>query len=264
MVVPIERPEVLKALRFLYSTNKQKVYPEIGEVTAFATTEEPRGQLDGFQSTAFSLAHGVSPRQLEDYLISSRLVIVTRDESYLTASGQALVREAELQTIGASEAVLEVVGRAHDPVFYAKLLTEIGKLDDAILVDPYLPSNDLYSLLKLSNITRVLTNRGKERSTIAGEDTGKRVEAMALALGAFEKRPELRVQEPSVRELHDRVVLSKTGRGLMLGTSLGGKQITVVTHLTDDTTELLLSHYESLFGAASPVEPVVRDADESA
>lgn len=263
-MAPIERPEVMKALRFLRSTNNQKVFPSLREVSSFATIEEPRGRLDGYYSIAFSMAHRMPVEYLEHYLRDSGLVTVVNGGSHLSAAGHALVKEAERLSIGDPGGVMEVVGRASDPVFYAKLLTEIGKLDEALLVDPYLPSSDLYSLLELSNITRVLTNRGKDRGTIAGECTHKRVEAMALALGAFEVRPDLRVLDPTVRELHDRVVLSKSGRGLMLGTSLGGTQITVVTHLADDTTESLLNHYEPLFEAANPVEPLVRAPDEDA
>lgn len=257
--LPIQQPEVLKALKFLHAANNQKVYPTMVEVVKFATEKEPESQF-AFRAVEFDAFRSVSTDHLLKYLEDARLVTVVRGGAHLSDAGHALVKENQKRAFEDPEEVLEVVGRARDPIFYAKLLTEIGKLEDALLVDPYLPASDLYSVLELRNVTRVLTNKGRGTRPIAGEQPQNRKEAMALALGAFEVRPELRMQNPEGRELHDRVVLPRSGQGIMLGTSLGGTQLTVVTHLTEDATEVLLRHYEQIFDSAFPVNPIIRDA----
>jgi hypothetical protein len=61
-----------------------------------------------------------------------------------------------------------------------------------------------------------------------------------------------------VKELHDRYVLPASGVGLMIGTSLGGSQLTVITHLSEDTTQILRDHYEGLWAQGNVLAPIRR------
>lgn len=136
---------------------------------------------------------------------------------------------------------------------YARLLTEVDRLSDALVVDPYLPSQDLFLLLAIPEVKRVLT-----RDTgAAREQRDERRRRLAVAL-ASQPGAVLRFVDSGTRELHDRYVIPTVGSALMIGTSLGGTQVTVTVQLSADTTNLLRAHYESIWDASESLEPIRR------
>lgn len=133
---------------------------------------------------------------------------------------------------------------------YARLLTTIdGLTGPVLLVDPYLPSRDLLALLELPGIKRVLArDTGTESET--RPDRRRR---LAIALGA---RPEVELRFS--RDLHDRLAIPSDGGAVMIGSSLGGRKVTVATRLSDQITASLRSHYEEVWNHAEPLEPIQR------
>jgi hypothetical protein len=250
-----------RALAFVAIVNREDVFPTKAHVDAFVGTQPPAARAHPLSLTQMayeatllrdhSLATPVS-----DYLLQTGLAIEHGGGLKLTKVGAALRTGVERYASHGSsdQEVLEVVGRLDDPITYARLLTEIDKQQRALVIDPYLPSGDLLTLIELASVERVLT---RDIGT-HGQGREERKRHLAIALGA---RPEvqLRFLPPEVKELHDRLVLPRSeGAGLMIGTSLGGSQVTVISHLSEDTTSVLRGHYEALWVQGEPLEPIER------
>ncbi|KQV07340.1 hypothetical protein [Leifsonia sp. Root112D2] len=253
-MVTLSNESILKGLSYLKILNESNVYPSVGHVNAFVATPLPQSVLDRQLNSPFA---ALRDREIAQYLLKTGMAEdeERNDELSLTPVGLAFLRGLEkIESSGTSgESVLEVVGRLEDPITYSKLLTEIDKQPSALVIDPYLPSGDLLTLIELPSVKRVLTRD----ISIKGQKQEERKRHLAIALGA---RPEveLRFLPVEIKELHDRYVLPSSGEGLMIGTSLGGSQLTVVTHLGADSTDVLLKHYETLWEQATPLAPIER------
>ena len=150
---------------------------------------------------------------------------------------------------------MEVVGRVSDPFIYAQVLTQIDSIANSLVIDPYLQAQDLSVLLQLRHVERVLIRPARAHGTTVEE----RLQQLRIAVGA---RPDVQVRAASdtPSELHDRVVLSREGgQALLLGTSLGGTQMTVLTRLEGATATVLRDHYESVWESAEELAPIARE-----
>lgn len=252
----------MRGLIFVRLMNSRGISPKVSEVEAYASTPFPAGVMDLLtQVSRFN-------RQVDivRYLKGTGFVVVIGESVRITPIGAAFCDATE--ELPATRQVddpkpLEVVGRLEDPVTYAELLAEIDKCRDSLIIEPYIPPTEFASLLKLPEVRRVLT---KETFIIQhGEKVGAndRRRQLAIALGA-RSDAELRVLPKAIKELHDRYVLPSSGNGLMIGTSLGGTQLTVVVHLSEDSTQTLREHYDKLWSQAEAVEPIGRETRESA
>ena len=255
-MVTMTNEAVYRGLTYVAMLNEGGAYPSKGEVNAFVATPLPRTTLDAYLGDRLSLS-AIVDREIAQYLLRTGLIEDGdgADELALTNNGAAFLASLQKREQGdpTGASVLEVVGRFDDPVTYSKMLTEIDKQTDAIVIDPYLPASDLITLLELPSVSRVLT----KDTAIKGQKQDERRRHLAIALGA---RPEveLRFLPPQLKELHDRYVLSAQGEGIMFGTSLGGTQVTVITHLSADTAEVLRTHYDELWNQGVPLAPIER------
>lgn len=232
--------------------NDQGSYPTLEEVDAYGLTPFPRSIYEtggGFRSMMMS-------GSVSEYLTKARLVTVSGNGVYISDSARALVggMEQPVNPIPASKP-LEVVGRMSDPVAYAQMLIEVNKCEHALVVDPYLLPEDLIQLAQLGSVDRVLTKDG----SAGGIAKEQRKTGLAIALGVATNDAELRFQAADTKELHDRLILPKKGEGLMIGTSLGGTQITVVSHLSEDMTTVIRSHYEDIYAAGTSLDPIRKE-----
>jgi hypothetical protein len=146
---------------------------------------------------------------------------------------------------------LEIIVRPDDPFSYVQLLREIGKLDDVLVVDPYLPSADLEMLVKYPNVKRVLT----VDTDVAGERKAVRRTNLANILGAVGGRVELRMDKSRPKKVHDRLVLPRRGFALTMGASLGAFQTTALVRLSEPTSDLLRPNYEAIWRDAEHLDP---------
>lgn len=245
-------PKPLRALLFVHTLNAHGASVREHDVDAFI--EARTTYLD------FDLhVEAPGPRTVT-YLREARLLLDDNGYLVLSPAGQAILRSARLKTIDREKAApLEVVGRMTDPFVYAELLTRIDDVEASMLIDPYLHPRDLTALLKLSEVRRVLTLN----TQIKGMSREERTQKHRISLGA---RPEveLRFASDESRELHDRMIIpSGDGESLMVGTSLGGTQLTVITRVGAGPTAALRAHYDSIWDAGGPVEPIVREAHTS-
>lgn len=236
----------MRALAYVQVLNEQGVRPTAEDVRAFV--EARSGMWD------YSHTEGMY-RDVDEYLLDARLLAVENDRVSITDAGAALVRAA-LNTREGPQ-VLEVVGRMDDPFMYAELLTRIDEMDSPMVIDPYLQPDDLRTLLRISGVGRVLTSESARRNQTKEERTRK----LGIALGVQAQVP-LRIANPESKELHDRLVIPQSGEALIMGTSLGGTQLTVMTKVSVETTAVLREHYEQVWRDGVDVEPIGRETSE--
>lgn len=255
-------PAVIRALELLRALNASGSYPNLAEVDRFARADPPRERYLGLSRLAvYALGRGFAEGEIGRYLVDAGLARRhgSTDGVEISAIGLGVLAAEDAgdhDTAGRfdASAPVEVVGRLTDAVVYAKLLIEINKLNEALLVDPYLLPSDLLQIVRLGNVKKVLTTD----QSAGGISRAKRKGQLAIALGAAAESAELRFSATDKTELHDRVVLPISGQGIMIGTSLGGTQVTVITHLSEDNTVLLRKHYLPIFQAGENLDPVVR------
>lgn len=244
-------PKPLRALLFVETLNAQGAQPTKSDVNAFI---EARTNLFDFDP----YTDGLYPRTV-DYLIDARLLTYSDRRLTLTSAGTAILRAAmaDSSSTGRTQPI-EVVGRMTDPFVYAELLARIDDVSDALVIDPYLHPSDLAALLRLSNVRRILTRDTR----INGMTKSDRAQKLKIALGAHPET-QLRFASAGSRELHDRLILpARGGEALILGTSLGGTQLTVVTRIGEDPTSALRTHYNSVWDGGGPVEPITREPED--
>lgn len=257
MTPKLVSPIIARGLSFLLLLNEQGSRPSPQVVNEFCrtTTSQSIYQLDDeFWVTD-------QDRTVSAYLTRVGFAVQGLGTISLTDTGMAFAKALEQSAGGggADPAPIEVVGRLEDLFTYAALLTQVDSREHALIVDPYLPAPELSSLLRLPRVERVLSTRTRLTGR-RKQDAETRTMHLQLALGA---RPsvELRLLPPEIRELHDRLILPSTGQGLIVGTSLGGSHLTVVTSLGADTTAQLRAHYDALWEQAEPLEPIARQVE---
>lgn len=178
--------------------------------------------------------------------VGGRLHISGTGAAVLVASGAVAPAQA------AAIEPLEIVVRPDDPFTYVQMLREIAKLDDVMIIDPYLPSPDLEALVRYPNVKRVLTID----ADVVGEKKSVRRTNLANVLGATDHPVELRVDKTTTpKRLHDRLVLPSRGSALTMGASLGALQPTALVHVGEGTTDVLRTHYEAIWATSEKLEP---------
>lgn len=270
--VPIASEPVLKALSYLVAVADATDAPSRAAVDAYALLPFPQSAREKFWSgrsresllTSAMFHHEHSDDSTTDYLVASGMASHSPREGVRVADvGRAfLAGAAKLLDAAQTDAVVEVVGHLDDPVTNARALIEIAKLEEPLLIDPYLPASALFDLLGHAEVRRVLAADPLPGRKIAGQTRDERRRDLGIVLSAYPDA-EVRLVEAEAKLLHDRLALPKAGAGLMIGASLGGAQLTVVSHLSEYTTGLLRAHYEDVWKGADPIA-VVDSLDGSA
>lgn len=243
-------PKSMRALHFVHTMTNHGHTPTAQEIRSFIDARTNRWDWDPLREEL--------SRDTIEYLLDAGVFSQDRAGVLLTPVGQVIYNAALAADGPVRGTPIEVVGRLNDPFTYAELLTRVNDVQDAMVVDPYLPPDDLRALLRLDNIRRVLTLDQRA----AGLDRDDRRTKLGIALGA---RPDvqLRFARSVDRELHDRLMLpSGQGEAMILGTSLGGTQLTVITRLGAAATDVLRNHYESVWEASQVLEPIGRHENE--
>ncbi|MEV8183285.1 hypothetical protein [Specibacter sp. NPDC078692] len=240
----------LRALQFVQTLNEHGIEPTSADANAFI---EARTTNDFDPIAAEYFVSTLT------YLLQSRLLKEFDRRLTLSPAGKAILQSEGLADSASKPTPpVEVVGRMTDPLVYAELLTRINDVPDSMVIDPYLHPRDLLTLLQLPTIHRFLTRD----HDAGGMNKHDRRQKFRIALGARPDR-ELRFIANGSKELHDRLVIpQKGGEALLIGTSLGGTQITVVTRLGTGATHALRDHYNTLWDSSSTVEPIQRETGE--
>lgn len=192
---------------------------------------------------------------VEKHLVEVGWVESTAKGIELTRLGRAVVAGADgAPSADAGPPVVDVALDGNDPLAYAEFLITLQRKArgaDMMLIDPYLPSAHVPLLLDSAGVTRILTADVPVRD--AGETSGDRRKTFGLFLGARAGKAEIRLAKKGA--VHDRLVLPAKGTGIMIGRSLGGRQLTAVVELNDSLTSLLRAYYEPVWTESTSVPP---------
>jgi hypothetical protein len=254
-------PPTLRALRYIRMLEAQSVYCTFEDLTAFVKTSSPTVSLrDNFEDDArddlMTTHHYVVENTVERYLVDVGWIESTSKGVELTKFGRAVASSADGESLqAAGRTVVNIALEGNDPLTYSQFLITLqrtGRGSDMMLIDPYLPSAHVPLLLDDAGVTHILTADSPVHD--ADESAAERKKNFGLALGArASDRFGIRLAKKG--DLHDRLVLPSKGTGLMIGRSLGGKQLTAVVELNDSMTSLLRAHYARMWDAAKPVPP---------
>ncbi|TFC22089.1 hypothetical protein E3O55_18910 [Cryobacterium sp. MDB1-18-2] len=252
MAISLSSDSATRGLLFIRILNDEGIFPSLVQVDSFSAASPPSSFGARTSSLPFAIARASGA--VSGYLQDSHLAEPHGPGLQLTEAGRAFADWLDGHSADSDrEKPIEVVGRLDSPFTYAKLLAEIDRRENAMIVDPYLPSTEVVSLVQLSNVTRFLTRDVKA----AGQAKEPRRRHLAYALGA---RNGVELRFAAAGLLHDRLVIPSRGQGLTIGTSLGGGQMTVMTNLSEQTTKVLREHYETVWSTATPLRPVSRSA----
>jgi hypothetical protein len=255
----VATPELLRTLRYVRTLAEQGVHPTLAQVTVYGDAAFPRVELrnnyeEEMRQEAMWEYHYAAVSTVTEYLMRVGWIEETLRGIELTKVGWAI--DAGSDGGGNVVAgVMNVVLKGNDPVSYLAFIDAIQRVrgeSAVMIVDPYMPSSHLPALVRNAGVTRLLTSDVGVHD--AGESREKRTAAFQLILGAQE-RSGLRIRYAARGAIHDRLILPDEGAGLMLGRSLGGRQMTAVVELDEVITELFRDHYRARWDNATPVEP---------
>jgi len=177
----------------------------------------------------------------------SRLGWLERGESTvrITQLGRAVLRAVEHQQRDV-QLPTEVTLGPDEPFDYGRVLARIAEQRDALLVDPFLQTDQLVDIVHRTAVTRVLV--GSDRQY----DAERRGLAEALSRTIGLDRP-FYVGVSS--ELHDRYVIPPSGPVGFLATSLsrGGERIAVMGTIEPPVADSIRRTYEDVWSRATPL-----------
>jgi hypothetical protein len=253
-------PATLRAMKYIRMLETQGVYCTPEDLASFVKSASPSVTLrDNYADEAeydlMTTHHYVVVNTVEKYLIEVGWVESTARGIELTKLGRAVAAGADGAPVAASgPTVVDIALDGNDPLAYAEFLVTLQRKArgaDMMLIDPYLPSAHVPLLLDSAGITRILTADVAVRD--AGETSADRRKNFGLFLGARTGRAEIRLAKKGA--VHDRLVLPAKGTGIMIGRSLGGRQLTAVVELNDSLTSLLRANYELVWAESTDVPP---------
>lgn len=207
--------------------------------------------------SGFPLSAMMGSNYAPDDLASLGLIHREGDIYRATEQGHALIRSIDMKASGdgsqaAVEELMVVTGKPSDPHFYAQVLETLNNMDNILLVDPYLAVVDLNVIAKVGNVTRVLTGTipVADRGEVRG-DSKRRLVGLGIFAGTT---PATEVR--TSKRIHDRYALPSTGRGYMIGASMGSTKVTALVELSDSATRTLLAEHSEIWAEAQKVEPI--------
>lgn len=143
-----------------------------------------------------------------------------------------------------------IVGIPSEPIVYAAILEEIAGMDRVMFVDRYLGASDAKVLVQIKSTERILTGPRPVVDRLEASPEW-REQQLSFAAGV---RPEVEIRLSQA--MHDRYALPATGRGLMLGSSLGGRKLTVALSLSEQATAELRAAHEKFWAEGQPITPL--------
>lgn len=165
----------------------------------------------------------------------------------LTSTGRALVRALNAPAIEETSAdLIEVVLSPDNPFAYTQALRALSSVPTSMLVDPYFRAEELMDVADFDNVERVLVGPQLKARELA-------VLAQGLAVVNNSRPMEIRVAS----SLHDRYMIPREGKALMLGMSVGGigKKVGTLTTLGEVATHALREAHEKIWGESKILEP---------
>ncbi|MGC4173718.1 hypothetical protein [Demequina sp.] len=259
-------PAVVRTLRLVYLASEEGVPVTASQIDAFADAAPPqlRSALSGRQSLLqiweFQPKHQPS---VSDYL--TRVGFISPVAGYsshvyeLSRLGRAVVQAAGTSSEPTSEDLFEIVMRPDSALDYAHFVEEVAKLSGVLVIDRYAAVPNIIELAALIGVDQILTG-GK---TSADKSAADRRTKAQIGLAKVGEAAEVRILEQKAGRIHDRLVLPKEGRGLLLGGSLGGMAVNTVVSMSPEMTKALRALHEVHWEEAQPIRPAESSSEDA-
>ncbi|WP_168582371.1 hypothetical protein [Gephyromycinifex aptenodytis] len=235
-----------RALAFIASANRGGCPPTAEELELWLANPSPEriGGVDVrvLARVVTSAMEGRSEGAAQHLV---RLLWVHNDEGRLslTELGNALLRDAEMETTSVQTVILE----AGDPLAYAQLVGELAGMGKGMIVDPYLDLQGLTDLLTRTSFNRILVS----------DKDGRKLAALGTYLQDLRDVPEVRYASSG---MHDRVILAEDKTVWTIGASLNTvrkqKSSTILMPVPSEGVEGMRGAYEEMWEAAKPLVEV--------
>ncbi len=251
---------VHRALLYVATLNREGYLPTTGQVEAFATSAGPRpaaytSTMAELANTARQVAQGGrhlvrEAEPVTEYLHRVGWIATGHGGLRLTDCGEALLRGLGRSEAEDSEAV-EVTLEPKDPLVYVQLTRLVGAAGSALLVDAYFKPDYVPWLVKATQVARLLVGAKHPQAP-------RDLQSLGLALGGLGKGRDLEVRATKDPRLHDRCLISPTGRVSVMGTSVNGvgQSLTAVVPLSEEAARVYRKLYEDLWREAEAVKPL--------
>jgi hypothetical protein len=191
-----------------------------------------------------------------DHLTRLKWASTHSDGLLATAAGRAMLQALDTESSAIDSGFLQTVLGASDPIAYARVLGVIGDLGPVMIIDPYLKLEQLPDLLRLSNVTRIL-------SSTESKPLDRKATPFAAAMTMATHSVGVRLVEG--KELHDRYFVPDDGPVHMISTSMNGIgiRVSVITPLDDPASAAVRAEHERIWTAATSVESSEGDAESN-
>lgn len=246
-----------RTLTYIEAMQRQGCPLTRAQVAAYALGSDPIETITGHSAWELSLDFLSRDTVTEDmltYLI--RLGWVQESDAMITPTtlGIAVLREAHAPLVDSDAgSTMEVIIDPKKPFAYAQLMARISTLKTCLIVDPYLDKDELITLGRFTNVTRILTG---------DKDLKDKRHIFGVILN---EAPHLQVRTVSQGVLHDRFAIPAHGEAYMLGSSLNSiaKRFGVVTTLEASSSKAILDNYEAIWRGGREVARSKSQPDRS-
>ncbi|WIV44708.1 MULTISPECIES: hypothetical protein [Glutamicibacter] len=262
----IVNPHTHRVLAYIAALNRQGVPISLKAINEFGKYPDLKSKKTGSISSfdlrdlTLSFTEVRTTRPAEVYTqYFERLGWITytsNDDVRLTNLGRGILKSLDSPVLDPTNTgLVEVVLDPENLFAYATALNVIASVDDALLVDAFLRIQELQDISGFDNVDRILV-----RDSISSNDSM----TLSVALGALHAAGRA-MQIRKAPGLHDRYVIPPEGNVVMLGTSLNGvgKKISTVTHLGGEPSQVLRSHYQTVWERAEPIAPAYPSGEKS-
>jgi hypothetical protein len=258
----VATPAMLRALRYVSVLSSQGVRCTHDDLAAFADATIPFLKLwDNYEweirYDVMTDHHYEPTNTVGEYLLQVRWVQESDGYVELTKLGRAIAASSGNGALNHQPSpVINIALKGNDPLSYVAFLDAIQRVGGGsavMLIDPYLPSKHVQLLMDDAGVNRVLTT--DVAVSDVKESRAARTRAFGLLLGARKARG-LEIKYAQKGTIHDRLVIPAKGTGLMMGRSLGGRQMTAVVELNDDLTRYFREIYTLAWSEAKAVTAI--------
>ncbi|QSB24422.1 hypothetical protein [Curtobacterium sp. 24E2] len=229
-------PDVHRALHYLAALNRAGYHPSARELDAYAEQPDRSSRtIGGISQTlmqsgnlgkTFSNIFGRSETETySDHFVRLAWALKHSSGLIVTAVGRAALDALDTESSATDSGFLQTVLGAGDPIAYARVLGLITELGPVMIIDPYLKLEQLPDLLRLPNVTRIMSST---------ERKAKGMKATPFAAAMTMARHEVDVRLVEGQDLHDRYFIPDNGAVHMISTSMNGVglRVSVITPST--------------------------------
>lgn len=250
--------DVHQALQYLAAVNHAGYQPSAAELNAYGEKPGRSSHVVGgassltaqFEGLTRTFSEWVGRRELEAYsahFVRLKWAFDHGGNFFITKLGKAVLAALDAEASANDSEFLQTVLGADDPIAYARAIAVLADLGPVMVVDPYIKLDQLPDLLRLSNVTRILSST--ERKPLDQKAT-------PFAAAATMAKHDVAIRLEEGNKLHDRYFVPDDGLVHMISTSMNSisaSRVSVITPLDEQASAAVRAAQEAIWDSASPV-----------